>query len=92
MDYQVVIEKAQLIINTAIQARSLNDIKEAIDPTEGGNVIPLDNAGNPIDYQFFNDDADLQAIITAQQTAIDGQVTALEVIIGGLADNIKAEV
>jgi hypothetical protein len=92
MDYQVVIEKAQLIINTAIQARSLNNIKESIDPTEGGNVMPLDNAGKPIDYKFFNDDADLQAIITAQQTAIDGQVTALEVIIGGLADNIKAEV
>jgi hypothetical protein len=92
MDYQVVIDKAQLIINTAIQARSLNAIKEAIAPTEGGNVMPLNNAGKPIDYQFFNDDADLQAIITAQQTAIDGQVTALEVIIDGLADDIKAEV
>jgi hypothetical protein len=92
MDYQVVIEKAQLIINTAIQARSLNAIKEAIDPTEGGNVTPLDNAGKPIDYKFFNDDANLQTIITTKQTAIGAEVTALEVIIDGLADDIKAEV
>jgi hypothetical protein len=92
MDYDVVIAKANQIVALAQNAKILNEVKEAIDSTEGGDITPYNTSGKPLDYAFFDDSADLQAIIAGQVTVLNGEVTAIETLIDGLADDIKAEV
>ena len=92
MDYDVVISKANQIVALAQNAKILNEVKEAIDSTEGGDITPYNTAGKPLDYAFFDDSADLQAIIAGQVTVLNGEVTAIETLIDELADDIKAEV
>ena len=90
-NYNLIISKAQEIIDKATNAQSLANTATAITSTNGVEFKPLDGDGNVIDVSYIDDSTEARTLAGSKVTELNTSVTTLETEIDGLADDIKTE-
>ncbi len=90
-DFQLIINKAQEIIDKALNAKSLNEVATDITSTNGVVFQAIDGDGNPIKVNYTDDSTEARTLAGDKKTELEGQVGTLETEIDGLADDIKTE-
>jgi hypothetical protein len=85
-DYQLIINKANEIIQLATNAKGVKELMETIDVTDGAVVTAVDS-----DLTFTDTSTEIQDILTAKLATLQTNLDDIDLVIDELADEIIEE-
>jgi len=85
-DYQLIINKANEIIQLATNAKGVSELKESIDVNDGAVINPVGT-----ELTFVDTSEETKDLITAKIATLETNLTDIDTAIDELADEIIAE-